>query len=49
MRLIPIFNKAMNLNRTLGTRTAAGYLRNQGVSFEGALYLLCARYPRKSI
>jgi hypothetical protein len=49
MRLIPIFNKAKNLNRTFGTRTAAGYLRNQGVSMEGALYLLTVRYSRKSI
>jgi len=49
MQFAQIFNKARNLNRTFGTRTAAGYLRNQGVSIEAALYLLTKRYPRKSL
>jgi hypothetical protein len=35
-----IFKTALNLKRTFGTRTAAGYLRNQAVSIETALYLL---------
>jgi len=35
-----IFKTALNLKRTLGTRTAAGYLRNRSVSIETALYLL---------
>ena len=32
--------KALNLLHNLGTRTAAGYLRNQGWSLEGALAFL---------
>ena len=40
MSKIKIFNKARNIQKSLGVRTAAGYLRNQGVSLETALYLL---------
>lgn len=40
MSKIKIFNKARNIKKSLGVRTAAGYLRNQGVTLETALYLL---------
>lgn len=33
-------NRALIIKRTLGTRKAAGYLRNQNVSLEEALYIL---------
>lgn len=33
--------RAVYLQRTLGTRCAAGYLRNRGWSLEAALYILC--------
>ena len=35
-----IFDRAGTIRRSLGTRSAAGYLRNRGVSFEAALWLL---------
>lgn len=35
-----IFTRACFIKRTLGTRVAAGYLRNRKVSIEAALYLL---------
>jgi len=35
-----IFIRAGFIKRTLGTRVAAGYLRNRSVSIETALYLL---------
>lgn len=38
MQLIRI--RALELKRTLGTRVAAGYLRNRGVSLEGAIAML---------
>jgi hypothetical protein len=31
---------ARHIRRTLGTRCAAGYLRNRGVSLEAALFIL---------
>jgi len=34
-------DRAITIKRTLGTRRAAGYLRNTGWSLEGALYILC--------
>ena len=43
MSKIKIFNKARNIKKSLGVRTAAGYLRNQGVSLEAALYLLTVK------
>jgi len=36
-------SRAVRINRSLGTRTAAGFLRNRGVSLEAALYLLARR------
>lgn len=33
-------SRALLLKRTLGVRTAAGYLRNRGVSLEGAVSIL---------
>jgi hypothetical protein len=36
-------NEARRIKRTLGTRTAAGYLRNQGVDLSLALAFLVAR------
>jgi hypothetical protein len=38
--LTNIFIRAGFIKRTLGTRVAAGYLRNRSVSIETALYLL---------
>ena len=38
MQLIRI--RALELKRTLGTRVAAGYLRNRGISMEGAVAIL---------
>ena len=32
--------RALDIKRTLGVRTAAGYLRNRGVSLEQALAIL---------
>lgn len=43
MRLFPIFRRARAINKSLGARTAAGYLRNQGVSLEVALFLIVGR------
>lgn len=39
MQLIRI--RALELKRTFGTRVAAGYLRNRGISLEGAVAILC--------
>lgn len=33
-------DKARHIRRTIGTRPAAGYLRNRGVSLEAALFIL---------
>lgn len=33
-------NRALIIKRTLGTRRAAGFLRNRGVSLRDALYIL---------
>jgi hypothetical protein len=38
--------KAPKLRRSLGTRCAAGYLRNRGWSLETALYVLLRTTPR---
>lgn len=35
-----IFSKALHIKRTLGTRCAAGFLRNRGVSLQVALSVL---------
>ena len=35
--------RALNIQRSLGTRVAAGYLRNQKVSIEMALWVLAHR------
>jgi hypothetical protein len=35
--------KALFLKRILGTRCAAGYLRNRGYSIDGALWILCRK------
>lgn len=43
MSKIKIFNKARNIKKSLGVRVAAGYLRNQGVTLETALYLLTTK------
>lgn len=32
--------RAIEIKRTLGTRSAAGYLRNRGLSLEGAVAIL---------
>lgn len=33
-------DRAVNIQKTLGTRRAAGYLRNRGVTLEEALQIL---------
>jgi len=38
-----VFIRSQFLRRTLGTRVAAGYLRNRSVSIETALYLLARK------
>jgi hypothetical protein len=38
-----VFYRAEVIRRSLGVRCAAGYLRNQGVSLEAALWLLTRR------
>lgn len=35
--------RALNIKETLGLRRAAGYLRNQDVSVEEALYILLGK------
>lgn len=37
--------RAINIQRTLGTRRAAGYLRNRGVTLDDALAILVGRKP----
>lgn len=41
-----IVRKAKQLQRTLGVRSAAGYLRNREVSFDEAYLVLFGRMPR---
>lgn len=41
-----IVRKSKQLQRTLGVRSAAGYLRNQGVSFDQAHIVLLGRVAR---
>lgn len=41
-----IVRKAKQLQRTFGVRASAGYLRNQGVSFEEAHLVIFGRMPR---
>jgi len=36
-------NRALILKRTLGTRVAAGFLRNRGVSLDEAVAILAKR------
>lgn len=43
MSKIKIFQRAKSIKSSLGVRVAAGYLRNQGVSLETALYLLTVK------
>lgn len=35
-----ILTRAKHINKTLGTRAAAGFMRNKGFSLEAALYVL---------
>ena len=35
--------RALNIKKSLGTRAAAGYLRNRGVSLNVALHILARR------
>lgn len=37
--------RAINIQCTLGTRRAAGYLRNRGVTLDDALAILVGRKP----
>lgn len=36
-------DRALNIQKTLGTRKAAGYLRNRGVPLEEALLILAIK------
>jgi len=45
-RRVEHLSKAPKLRRSLGTRCAAGYLRNRGWSLETALYVLLRTTPR---
>lgn len=42
-----IVRKAKQMQRTLGVRSAAGYLRNREVSFDQAHLVLLGRLPRR--
>jgi hypothetical protein len=42
-----IVKRASAIQKSLGTRVAAGYLRNQQVQFAEAHYLLLGTAPRK--
>ena len=35
--------RSLNIKQTIGTRAAAGYLRNRGVPIEDALFILVGR------
>jgi len=35
--------RALEIQRSLGTRVAAGYLKNRGISLEGAVAILAIR------
>lgn len=39
-------HRALTINRTLGTRVAAGFLRNRDVPLREALFLLVGRVTR---
>lgn len=41
--VIPLVPRARSIQRTLGTRRAAGYLRNRNVSLDDALRILVGR------
>jgi hypothetical protein len=41
---IEVFERARAIKRSLGVRVAAGFLRNQGISVEGAAWLLAHRH-----
>ena len=43
-----IIQRASAIRRTLGTRRAAGYLRNQQVDFAEAHFILLGTAPRKA-
>jgi hypothetical protein len=47
MNLVYVYGRAMILKRTLGTRTAAGFLRNKGVNLVTALAVLTTRYGKQ--
>jgi hypothetical protein len=38
-----LFARALDIQQTLGTRSAAGFLRKRAVPFEDALYMLTGR------
>jgi hypothetical protein len=45
-QLTKIIKKALAIQKSLGTRTAAGYLRNRQATFEEAHQILLGRAPR---
>lgn len=42
-RLTHLTFRAMEIKRTLGTRCAAGFLRNRGCTLEAAMFILTGR------
>ena len=38
-----LFSRSLELQQNLGTRCAAGFLRNRGVPFSEALFMLTGR------
>lgn len=43
MKAIQLSSQALSIKKTLGTRRAAGFLRNRGVSCEEAILILARR------
>jgi hypothetical protein len=47
MRHIKQLARALNIQKSLGTRTAAGYLRNRDYTLDQALVMLLGCHERK--
>lgn len=43
----PLLRRALMIARNLGTRSAAGFLRNRDVTFEEAHFMLLGYGPRR--
>ena len=49
MSIIKNIARALNIQKSLGTRVAAGYLRNRNYTLEEALVILLGCHERKII